>query len=124
MVPPCGHRHRVSPTSRPLRVWLHKSSPSTLLTNAYAQLFSANVFLLTHEGYLSTLNLYIMSEIRRKLVIVGDGACGKVSIVPCLDSGQGRSCALVCQGKYADGITVLRRNLDLFVDRLLERNFP
>ena len=64
-----------------------------------------------------------MSEIRRKLVIVGDGACGKVSISPCIDPGQ-VSCALVCQEGYADEILVLRRNLDLLVDRLLERNLP
>jgi len=65
-----------------------------------------------------------MSEIRRKLVIVGDGACGKVSITPCIDPGQAQSRALVCQDGYADETLVLRRYLDLFVDRFLERNFP
>ena len=115
----------VSPTSRPLSVWLPQSSPFTFPTNAvYAQLFSANVFFSTHEGYLSSLNRYIMSEIRRKLVIVGDGACGKVSTTHCLDPGQTRSCYSVCQDGCADGLLVVRRNLDLFVDCLLERNIP
>ena len=65
-----------------------------------------------------------MSEIRRKLVIVGDGACGKVSPTPCLDPGQARSRSLVFRDGYADGILAVRRSLDLLVDRLLERNFP
>jgi hypothetical protein len=65
-----------------------------------------------------------MSEIRRKLVIVGDGACGKVSTTPRIDSGQTRLCALVRWEGFADGILVLRRILDLPVDRFLERNFP
>ena len=37
----------------------------------------------------------------------------------------GRVCALWCvKVKYANGIFVLRRNLDLLVDRLLEGNIP
>jgi len=57
-------------------------------------------------------------------VIVGDGACGKVSIAPHIDPGQAQSRAPVCKDGYADGALVLCRNLDLFVDRFLERNFP
>lgn len=44
-----------------------------------------------------------MSEIRRKLVIVGDGACGKVSISPCLNRGWARLCVLMRQGGFANG---------------------
>jgi hypothetical protein len=65
------------------------TSRTTPLANAfYTQLFFPNAFpSQTHEGYLSSLNLHIMSEIRRKLVIVGDGACGKVSVAPRLAPG-------------------------------------
>lgn len=49
-----------------------------------------------------------MAEIRRKLVIVGDGACGKV-------------CPL--DNPFLDRISS-PRPLDLPVDSLLERNFP
>jgi hypothetical protein len=63
-----------------------------------------------------------MSEIR-KLVIVGDPGCGKVSIIiPCLNPPAVRG--PMYQGGYADGTLLLRRNLDLLVDRLCERNFP
>ena len=65
-----------------------------------------------------------MSEIRRKLVIVGDGACGKVSVGPCIDPECAQSCAPVYQDGYTDDTLVLRRNVDLLVDRLLKRNFP
>ena len=51
-----------------------------------------------------------MSEIRRKLVIVGDGACGKVSISP------------VCSA-FSTLFTGLFP-LDLLVDCLLQRNIP
>ena len=64
-----------------------------------------------------------MSEIRRKLVIVGDGACGKVSTIPCIDPSR-RGYASWYAETDTDGILVLRRNLDLLVDCLLERNFP
>ena len=65
-----------------------------------------------------------MSELRRKLVIVGDGACGKVSNPPCLNNSWARLCALMRQGGFADGILFAPEILDLLVDRLLERNFP
>jgi hypothetical protein len=60
-----------------------------------------------------------MSEIRRKLVIVGDGACGKVSITPYIDPGQ-------VQCTEMDMLTKswCCAGTDLLVDRLLERNFP
>ena len=61
-----------------------------------------------------------MPEIRRKLVIVGDPGCGKVSIIPYLIP----SCARPIVTRYADGTLLLRRNLDLLVVRLCERNFP
>jgi hypothetical protein len=73
---------------------------------------------------ISSLNLYIMSEIRRKLVIVGDGACGKVSIIPCPNRGRARLCVLMRQDEFANGILFAPGILDLLVDRLLERNFP
>jgi hypothetical protein len=55
-----------------------------------------------------------MSEIRRKLVIVGDGACGKV----CLCSIQ--SCRNLPE-TAAEGFS---SNIDLFVDCFFERNVP
>ena len=41
-----------------------------------------------------------------------------------IDPGQARLYVLVCQEGPADGILVLRRTLDLLVDRFLERNIP
>ena len=49
---------------------------------------SANALLCTHEGYLSAVNLYIMPEICRKLVIVGGDSSGKVSITYFLSQAQ------------------------------------
>jgi hypothetical protein len=54
-----------------------------------------------------------MSEIRRKLVIVGDGACGKV----CLFFIQS------CRHLRETGAEDFSSNIDLFVDCFLERNF-
>lgn len=48
-----------------------------------------------------------MSEIRRKLVIVGDGACGKVFL-----------------SRYSSQTFLLMSALDLFVDSFLQRNVP
>lgn len=55
-----------------------------------------------------------MSEIRRKLVIVGDGACGKVCLFPI------QSCRHLRETAAED----LSSNIDLFVDCVLERNVP
>jgi hypothetical protein len=53
-----------------------------------------------------------MSEIRRKLVIVGDGACGKV-------------CSLSARHHLRETAAQdFQSNIDLFVDRFLERNIP
>lgn len=55
-----------------------------------------------------------MSEIRRKLVIVGDGACGKVCLLSI------HSCRHLRETAAED----FSSNIDLFVDCFFERNVP
>lgn len=57
-----------------------------------------------------------MSEIRRKLVIVGDGACGKVSVVSVVRARMRRRTTPV--------LTTQPSPTDLFADCVLERNVP